>query len=49
MRRIAALIAAAVRADPETTSGARRLHDVADEVMALVRRFPAYPRAQVFA
>jgi glycine hydroxymethyltransferase len=49
MRRIAALIAVAVRADPETTSGARRLHDVADEVTALVRRFPAYPRAQVFA
>jgi glycine hydroxymethyltransferase len=47
MRQIAGLIAAAVRADPETTAGARRLHDVADEVTVLVRRFPAYHRADV--
>jgi glycine hydroxymethyltransferase len=49
MRRIAALIATAVRADPETVPGARRLHDVADEVTDLVRRFPAYPREEVYA
>ena len=47
MRQIAALIATAVGADPETSAGTRRLHDVADEVTALVARFPAYPPAEV--
>ena len=49
MRQIAGLIAAAAGADPGTTRGAGRLHDVADEVTALVGRFPAYPRQEVFA
>ena len=48
MRQIAGLVAAAVRADPETTHGARRLHDVADQVSVLVQQFPAYPRQEVF-
>ncbi|OJF15044.1 serine hydroxymethyltransferase [Couchioplanes caeruleus] len=42
MRQIAGLIAAAVRADPATVAGAGTLRDTADEVSALVRRFPAY-------
>ena len=42
MARIAGLIAAAVAADPETGPGAIRLADLADEVSALVRQFPAY-------
>jgi glycine hydroxymethyltransferase len=47
MRQIAALIAAAVRADPESGRGAACLADVADEASALVRRFPAYPPQEV--
>jgi glycine hydroxymethyltransferase len=43
MARIVGLITAAVRADPETGVGAARLADLADEVGALVREFPAYP------
>ncbi|GAA0801918.1 serine hydroxymethyltransferase [Spirilliplanes yamanashiensis] len=43
MRQIAGLIATAVRNDPATTAGAARLRDVADEVSALVGKFPAYP------
>ena len=42
MRRIAGLIGLAVRADPETAGGLARLHEVADEVAALVAEFPAY-------
>jgi glycine hydroxymethyltransferase len=42
MRRIAGLIALAVGADPETVTGLARLHEVADEVTALVNEFPAY-------
>ena len=49
MRQIAGLIAAAVRADPATAGGARVLHDTADEVAALVGRFPAYGRQEAFA
>jgi glycine hydroxymethyltransferase len=49
MRRIAGLIAAAVRADPQTSGGGSRLADVRDEVTALVRRFPAYGRSEAFA
>jgi glycine hydroxymethyltransferase len=49
MRQIAGLVAAAVRADPETGSGAAHLADLADEVSALVRRFPAYASAEVLA
>ena len=47
MRRIAGLIALAVRADPETTGGVARLHEVADEVSGLVAEFPAYARVGV--
>ncbi|MDR7281066.1 glycine hydroxymethyltransferase [Catenuloplanes atrovinosus] len=43
-REVAALIARAVRADPGTAAGLAALHEVADEVTALVRRFPAYAR-----
>jgi glycine hydroxymethyltransferase len=43
MARIAAMIAAAVAADPATGAGASRLAELADEVSALVRQFPAYP------
>jgi glycine hydroxymethyltransferase len=49
MRQIAALVAAAVHADPGTSRGARQLHDIADEATALARRFPAYDRQEVFA
>jgi glycine hydroxymethyltransferase len=49
MRQIAALIGAAVRSDPEQAAGAARLADVADEVLALVGRFPAYARQEVMA
>jgi glycine hydroxymethyltransferase len=49
MAQIAGLIAAAVRADPETGPGAARLADLADEVSGLVQRFPAYPLADVLA
>jgi glycine hydroxymethyltransferase len=47
MRRIAGLIALAVRADPQTAAGATRLADVRDEVTTLVRQFPAYATAGV--
>ncbi|BCJ54486.1 serine hydroxymethyltransferase [Actinoplanes sp. NBRC 14428] len=47
MRQIAGLVAAAVRADPGTIAGAGVLRDVAAEVGELVRRFPAYPGAEV--
>ncbi|RSM56616.1 serine hydroxymethyltransferase [Actinoplanes sp. ATCC 53533] len=47
MRQIAGLIAAAVRADPASTGGATGLRAVADEAAELVRRFPAYDRAEV--
>ena len=43
MRQIAGLIATAVRSDAATEVGAARLRDVADEVSALVGKFPAYP------
>ncbi|MEU4241941.1 serine hydroxymethyltransferase [Actinoplanes sp. NPDC026619] len=49
MRRVAELIGAAVRSDPETAAGAGRLADVADEVLELVQRFPAYARQEVMA
>ena len=47
MGRIARLIAAAARCDPETGPGAACLADLADEVSALVRRFPAYASEKV--
>jgi glycine hydroxymethyltransferase len=47
MRQIAGLIATAVRADPASVAGASALRDAADEVSELVRRFPAYARAEV--
>ncbi|MBM2621270.1 serine hydroxymethyltransferase [Actinoplanes sp. LDG1-06] len=49
MRQIAALIGVAVRSDPDSAGGASRLADAADEVAALVRRFPAYGRQEVMA
>jgi glycine hydroxymethyltransferase len=49
MGQIASLIAAAVRADPSDVGGARILHDTADEVAALVGRFPVYGRQEAFA
>ncbi|GIF18772.1 serine hydroxymethyltransferase [Paractinoplanes tereljensis] len=49
MRRVAGLIGIAVRSDPGTAAGASRLADVADEVLELVRRFPAYARQEVMA
>ena len=49
MRQIAGLIGAAVRSDPDTAAGASRLADVSDEVLSLVRRFPAYARREVMA
>jgi glycine hydroxymethyltransferase len=42
MREIAGLIGVAVRSDPATAGGASSLDEVADEVSALVRRFPFY-------
>ena len=47
MGRIARLIATAAGCDPETHAGAACLADVADEVSAMVRRFPAYARERV--
>ena len=47
MRQIAGLIATAVRADPASVGGATELRAVADEAAELVRRFPAYDRAEV--
>jgi glycine hydroxymethyltransferase len=49
MSRIASLIAAAVRADPAAAAGGRVLHDTAEEVAALVGRFPVYGRQEAFA
>jgi glycine hydroxymethyltransferase len=49
MRLIGRLIGAAVRSDPDTSAGATRLADVADEVAALTERFPAYARQEVMA
>jgi glycine hydroxymethyltransferase len=49
MRTIAVLIGAAVRADPRTEGGARALRELAEETRALVRRFPAYDRQEIFA
>ncbi|GLY03600.1 MULTISPECIES: serine hydroxymethyltransferase [Actinoplanes] len=42
MRRIAALVGAAVRSDPDTMGGTSRLAEVAEEVSGLIRRFPCY-------
>jgi glycine hydroxymethyltransferase len=47
MREAAGLIARAVRADPVTETGQATLREVADEVAALVERFPAYPEPPV--
>jgi glycine hydroxymethyltransferase len=47
MRQIAGLIAAAVRADPDSVGGAAALRDTAGEVSALVRSFPAYAQVGV--
>jgi glycine hydroxymethyltransferase len=49
MRRIAALIAAAVRADPLTAAGAQVLRETGAEVESLVSAFPPYGRQEVFA
>ena len=49
MRQIGRLIGAAVRSDPDSSAGASRLADVADEVQALVGQFPAYAREEVMA
>ncbi|GAA2612628.1 serine hydroxymethyltransferase [Paractinoplanes durhamensis] len=49
MRRVAELIGAAVRSDPDSAVGAGRLADVADEVLELVRRYPAYAQQEVMA
>jgi glycine hydroxymethyltransferase len=43
MTEVAGLIARAVKADVETTAGQAEAQAVADEVSALVGRFPAYP------
>ncbi|GID94810.1 serine hydroxymethyltransferase [Amorphoplanes digitatis] len=47
MRRIAGLIAAAVRAEPSSPGGAAALREVAGEVSDLVRDFPAYAQVGV--
>ncbi|MEV1286852.1 serine hydroxymethyltransferase [Micromonospora sp. NPDC049679] len=44
MRRIAGLIARAVRTDPTGAGGAEALAGIAREVAELVAEFPAYPR-----
>jgi glycine hydroxymethyltransferase len=44
MAEIAALIARAVRADPTADAGRAVLAGIADEVGALVEKFPAYPQ-----
>ncbi|MFG2101818.1 serine hydroxymethyltransferase [Micromonospora echinaurantiaca] len=44
LRRVAGLIARAVRTDPADPGGADRLAAVASEVTELVTEFPAYPR-----
>jgi len=43
MREIAALIALAVRADPDSGAGKAALGEVGERVSELVARFPAYP------
>jgi glycine hydroxymethyltransferase len=43
MRRVAGLIATAVRADPATGAGERTLRDVAGAVTGLAEQFPVYP------
>lgn len=43
LRRIAELVARAVRADPETAAGVSAIGEVSDEVAAMVAKFPAYP------
>lgn len=43
LRRIAELVARAVRADPETAAGMAAVGEVSDEVATLVAKFPAYP------
>jgi glycine hydroxymethyltransferase len=47
MRQIAGMIGAAVRCDPAHPAGERRLAEIAEEAADLVRRFPAYGRAEV--
>jgi glycine hydroxymethyltransferase len=42
MRVIADLIGAAIGSDPDTARGAMRLAEVADQVITLAERFPAY-------
>ena len=49
MRQIAGLIGIAVRSDPQTTAGATRLAEVAEEAADLARRYPAYCHAEVMA
>ena len=49
MRLIGRLIGTALRSDPDTSAGSSRLADVADEVVALTGRFPAYARQEVMA
>jgi glycine hydroxymethyltransferase len=44
MRRVAELIARAVRTDPASPGGADRLSRIAADVTELVTAFPAYPR-----
>jgi glycine hydroxymethyltransferase len=44
MRRIASLIASAVRTDPVAPGGTETLATIAGEVAELVAEFPAYPR-----
>ncbi|MPZ27712.1 MAG: aminotransferase class I/II-fold pyridoxal phosphate-dependent enzyme [Micromonosporaceae bacterium] len=44
LRQVAGLVARAVRADPDTAAGSAALAEVADEVGALVGKYPAYPR-----
>ncbi|SCG37207.1 serine hydroxymethyltransferase [Micromonospora echinaurantiaca] len=44
LRRVAGLIARAVRTDPAEAGGADRLAAIASEVTELVTEFPAYPR-----
>jgi glycine hydroxymethyltransferase len=47
MRQIAGMIAAAVRADPNTAAGASTLRETAGEASDLVGRFPAYAQNAV--
>jgi glycine hydroxymethyltransferase len=43
MKEVASLIGRAIKADIETESGRAETAAVAEEVSALVARFPAYP------